>query len=90
MVSIDTNFTVFTILCRAVFAAPVGTIGLWASGNDFTGQGAITTQMAVPPLEVILWLASTLAGAGAVFFILPVAATVMFAVTAMVVFVLTM
>jgi CRISPR/Cas system-associated protein Csm6 len=43
--------------------------------------------MAVP--ELILLLASTLAGAGAIFFIFPVAATVMFAVTAMVVFVLT-
>jgi hypothetical protein len=82
----DTNFM---ILHRAVFAAPVGTMGLWAGGNEFGGYGAVTTYVTEPePLEVILRLASMFAGAVAIFFIFPVAATVMFAVTAMVVFAL--
>jgi hypothetical protein len=65
----------------------VGTVGLWAGGNDFGGHGAVTTYMAEPELlGFILRLASMFASAVAIF---PVAATVMFAVTAMVVFVLT-
>jgi hypothetical protein len=83
-------YTNLTVLLRAVVAAPVGTIDLWAGGNDFGGHRAVTTSMAVPELlEFILWLASMFAGAVAIFFIFPVAATVMFAVAAMVVFVLT-
>ena len=63
MATMDTNFM---ILHRAVFAAPVGTIGLWAGGNDFGGHGAITTYMAEPePLEFVLRFASMLAGAAA-------------------------
>jgi hypothetical protein len=76
------------VLQGAVFAAPVGTIGLWAGGNDFGGHRAVTTYVTEPePLEIILRLAFMFAVA--IFFIFPMAATVMFAVTAMVVFVLT-
>jgi hypothetical protein len=56
---------------------------LWAGEKEFGGHGAVTTYMAVPePLEVVLWLASTLAGAAAV-----MASVAMFVVTAMAVFV---
>lgn len=62
MVGIDTNFM---ILCRAGFAAPVGTIALWAGENDFDVHGAVTTHMAEPHLEAVLCLVSTFAGATA-------------------------
>ena len=75
------------VLPRAVLATPVGTMDLWAGGNDCGGHRAVTTYMAVP--ELFLRLASMFAGAVAILFIFPVAATVMFAVAAMVVFVLT-
>lgn len=71
-------------LLGAVFAAPVGTVGLWAGGNDFGGHGAVTTYMAEPePLGCLLRLAFTLTGAAAM-----TVGAVMFAATAPAVFAL--